>query len=336
MNLSSFDDIIIIVLVVVGEKLLSAFQWDMSGIDVHANTAIGHHTSTLVRTMTSIASDLEGQDKHKVYRSSSNVLSSPKSQSVRFVRKMTSTSKVGHKRAHSMHHRPSHADTTYKDALEQKLAKQTRKVQQLRYSGAAADNLRMEEAILRSTEQELAKTVQRMFRHPRTGLSLHTINQLFSPRPVAASHERSGSVQRRLSTAATAVRTKLFSLSEEKEKTSTPSSPMHSGLRVYYPVPLQHRRYKSDVTGMRATSLPVSSSPSPSPTTTPPLQQEELDEKLEDTFEEDMSPPKILAEDVELSPPKGMEGFSLPSIDLEFDITVNVDHGKIVLRTEER
>lgn len=235
-----------------------------------------------------------------------------------------------------MHHRPSHADTTYKDALEQKLAKQTRKVQQLRYSGAAADNLRMEEAILRSTEQELAKTVQRMFRHPRTGLSLHTINQLFSPRPVAASHERSGSVQRRLSTAATAVRTKLFSLSEEKEKTSTPSSPMHSGLRVYYPVPLQHRRYKSDVTGMRATSLPVSSSPSPSPTTTPPLQQEELDEKLEDTFEEDMSPPKILAEDVELSPPKGMEGFSLPSIDLEFDITVNVDHGKIVLRTEER
>ena len=319
-------------LVVVGEKLLCAFQWDMSGIDVHANTTIGHHTSTLVHTMTSIASDLEGRDKHKVHRSSSNIISSPKSQSVKYVRKTTSTSKVGHKRSQSVHHRPSHADANYKDALEQKLAKQTRKVQQLRYTGAATDSLRMEEAILRSTEQELAKTVQRMFRHPRSGLSLHTINQLFSPRPVTPSHERSGSVQRRISTA---VRTKLFSLSEEqeKERMSTPSSPMHVGLKVKgSPIPIQHRRYKSDVTGMRASSLPASSSPSP----TPPVDQED-EEKAEETFEDDLSPPKLVVEGVGLSPPKEVDpGFALPSIDLEFDITVNVDHGKIVLRTEER
>lgn len=313
---------------VVGERLLSAFQWDMSGIEVHANTAIGHHTSTLVRTMTSIASDLDGQEKHKVHRSLSNVSSSPKTQSVRYTRKTISTTKVGHKRSHSALHRSSHADNTYKDALEQKLAKQTRKVQQLRYSGATADSLHMEEAILRSTEQELARTVQRMFRHPRTGLSLHTINQLFSPRPVATSHERGGSVRK----ISAAVRTKLFSLSEERDKTSTPSSPMHTRSKMKSsPVPLQHRRYKSDVTGMRAPTYPVNSSPSP--TSTPPLPEDELDERTEDAFDEDPSPPRLLAEGVEVSE---MEGFSLPSIDLEFDITVNVDHGKIVLRTEER
>lgn len=113
---------------------------------------------------------------------------------------------------------------------------------------------------------------------------------------------------------------------------STPSSPvhMHTGVKAKgSPVSLQHRRYKSDVTGMRGTSLRSSSSPSP----TPPVDQQE---EAEDIFEEESSASKGLAEDVEASPPKQVEGFSLPSIDLEFDITVNVDHGKIVLRTEER
>ena len=38
-----------------------AFQWDMSGIDVSANSDIGHHMSTLVRTATTIGTSLEGQ-----------------------------------------------------------------------------------------------------------------------------------------------------------------------------------------------------------------------------------------------------------------------------------
>ena len=45
----------------VGEKLVWAFQWDMSGIDVNANSDIGHHMSTLVRTATTIGTSLEGQ-----------------------------------------------------------------------------------------------------------------------------------------------------------------------------------------------------------------------------------------------------------------------------------
>lgn len=47
--------------VVLGEKLVWAFQWDMSGIDVNANSDIGHHMSTLVRTATTIGTNLEGQ-----------------------------------------------------------------------------------------------------------------------------------------------------------------------------------------------------------------------------------------------------------------------------------
>lgn len=46
---------------VLGEKLVWAFQWDMSGIDVNANSDIGHHLSTLVRTATTIGTSLEGQ-----------------------------------------------------------------------------------------------------------------------------------------------------------------------------------------------------------------------------------------------------------------------------------
>ena len=46
--------------VVLGEKLLWAFQWDMSGIDVNANSDIGYHMSTLVRTATTIGTSLEG------------------------------------------------------------------------------------------------------------------------------------------------------------------------------------------------------------------------------------------------------------------------------------
>ena len=47
--------------VVLAEKLVWAFQWDMSGIDVNANSDIGHHLSTLVRTATTIGTSLEGQ-----------------------------------------------------------------------------------------------------------------------------------------------------------------------------------------------------------------------------------------------------------------------------------
>ena len=300
---------------VVGERLLCGFVWDMSGIDVHANTDIGHHMSTLVRTMTAIATDFEAQESHKSRKSSSG---SPKSQSVRHIRKAPSSSKIIHKRSLSVHQRPSLADTNYKNALEQELAKQTRRVQQMRYSGAPRESVRMEEAMLRTTEQELVKTIQRMFRHPRSGLSLQVFNQIFSSQPMA-SRERLGVKP------SSTMRTRLFSLSEKDEsggRGSTPSSPMRSAAKAAQARKLGHRRYKSDVTGFRGT-------PSPSPTS---LDEEERREEEaaaageEDTFEEEDTVP----------PAEAREGFSLPSIDLEFDVTVNVDRGKIVLRTEER
>lgn len=308
----------------VGEKLLCGFQWDMSGIDVHANTDIGRHTSTLVRTLvTTISSESEGgHEKQRTHKSSSN-LPSPKSQSVRHVRKVASTAKVMHKRSFSVHQRPSQDDTNYKNVLEQQLAKQTRRVQHMRYTGATVDSLKMEEAILRSTEQELARTVQRMFRHPRTGLTLQAFNQLFSPRSVVSSHERSGSV-------GAAVRTRLFSATEpslgkeEVGRGSSPSSPLHV-TSSKTKLGLGHRRYKSDVTGIRADS------PSPIPIM-------EAGEDVKSDAEEVLleEAPEEGTESSPVKPPGPVDGFSLPSIDLEFDVTVNVDHGKIVLRTEER
>ena len=76
-----------------------------------------------------------------------------------------------------------------------------------------------------------------------------------------------------------------------------------------------HRRYKSDVTDM--------------------ITLRGVDK--EDENEEGITTSAPKAVDIP-NPQSGAEqrGFSLPSIDLEFDVTVNVDHGKIVLRTEER
>lgn len=54
---------------VLGEKLVWAFQWDMSGIDVNANIDIGHHMSTLVRTATTIGTNLEEQQPPHLARS---------------------------------------------------------------------------------------------------------------------------------------------------------------------------------------------------------------------------------------------------------------------------
>lgn len=302
-------------LVVVGEKLLCGFQWDMSGIDVHANTDIGHHTSTLVRTMTTIASDLEGQEKQESRRSSATNLPSPKSQSVRHMRKGPSSSKILHKRSLSVYQKPSNADASYKNALEEELAKQTRRVQQMRYTGATGDSLKMEEQILRTTEQELARTVQRMFRHPRSSISLQVFNQIFGSR---SPHERSALQYK--------TRARLFSVSEtpkENVRTSPPNSPIHVP-RIPQARKFGHRRYKSDVTGMRG------GTPSPSPTPQEGLEEEEGEEGEK---EEDV----LGGQSVEsMEPPHPQNGFSLPSIDLEFDVTVNVDRGKVVLRMEER
>ncbi len=321
-------------IVAVGDKFLCAFQWDMSGINVHANTDIGHHTSTLVRTMTTITTDMEGQGKNRNRRGSSSQ-PSPKSQSSRLLRKASGASKSLHRRSLSMH-RPSQADTNYKIALEQELAKQTRKVQKLRYSGASGESLRTEEDILRNTEQELAKTVQKMFRHPRTGISLQKFNQIFSPWPVnTGSHERMGSsVHRRLSTV---VRKKLFSLSDKVPEAhggdSTSSSPAHPPTRGKR----MHRRYRSDVTGMMMMTGGSDRATSPAPT---PFSEEEggggNEEEEDKEDDEELFNSSRDGAELGASQDTGQEGFSIPSIDIDFNVTVNVDHGKVVLRTEEQ
>lgn len=292
--------------VAVGEKLLSAFQWDMSGININANTDVGHHTSTLVRTMTTIASGWDEQEEKKRLKTRpvAATVHSPKSQLAKLRR---------HRRSGSLH-RPSAADTQYKNALEQELAKQTSRIQRMKLAGAGVESVRSEETSLRATQQELSKTVQRMFRHPRSRISLHDINQLLFKAPEVG-HKPS-------------LRTRLFSVNEEIES----SAKMGHGASPVATATSQraarrgHRRYVSDLTGMRGTSL--NRSP------TPPLVEGDEDEVLEDEVLAGAG--EEASEEVGAATKRSQDGFSLPSIDLEFDITINVDHGKIVLRTEER
>ena len=294
--------------VAVGEKLLSAFQWDMSGININTNTDVGRHTSTLVRTMTTIASGLDGQEERRKVKPKPVAGSghSPKSQLTKLRR---------HKRSSSVH-RPSQSDHLYKEALEQELARQTSKIQRLKLSGATMDSVRSEEAVLRATQQELSKTVQRMFRHPRSRISLHSINQIFFHTP-ETTHTRSKP----------SLKTRLFSVNEETEgaRRVRGTSPVATATSQRA-ARRGHRRYVSDLTGMRRSSPTRSQSP-------PIGEEEEEEEELEDDV---IAGVEGTGETEDVSRKTSQDGFSLPSIDLEFDITVNVDRGKIVLRTEER
>ena len=83
--------------------------------------------------------------------------------------------------------------------------------------------------------------------------------------------------------------------------------------------PPGYRRLKSEGSALRHAGS--SSSPSPSPSVTPTPHDE-------DTFE--------LEETDNVGVVKEEEGFTLPTIDVEVDVTINVDYGSVILRTEER
>ena len=350
----------------VGEKLLWAFQWNMSGIDVNASTDIGRHMSTLVRTVTTIGSDMDNAGTLRKIKSAATV-SSPKPPQARTSRKGSAPSRVHHRRAHSLvhHTRGGLGNDPQTIALEQELARQTRKVQKLKSSGATGDSLKSEEERLRKMEQELAKKVHRLFRHPREGLSLHQFNQIFSPRSMTTK-ERGGSIKR----LSTAVRKRLFSLTEEmggeggemgmasldQSAKSATLSPSHKRRRTQSMAtkPSAHKRIKSDITGLLPPRLSPQSSTSPSvsPCPTPPPWEDGAFEgeggggSVAST-EDDR--PSSSGSGVDASSREGGEtilgggggmeeesSFIFPSIDVEVDITISVEYGTIKLQTEER
>ena len=114
------------VTVIVGEKLIWAFQWDMSGIDIYANTTVARHISTMVKTVTTIGSHLEGRQDVKKSRSSST-LPVPKPQLPKMRRAVSTPRSYHHRRAMSLTVPSKHTA-----ALEQDLALHTKKVTKLR------------------------------------------------------------------------------------------------------------------------------------------------------------------------------------------------------------
>lgn len=107
-----------------------AFQWDMSGMDVHANTTIGKYTSTFVKTITTIGSTLEG---HHTKRSKSGPGSAtPKTQAARSSRRGAGTPRAHHRRAMSFSHAEHSPVRGQTLALEEDLAKQTSKISRMK------------------------------------------------------------------------------------------------------------------------------------------------------------------------------------------------------------
>ena len=94
----------------------------MSGIEIYSNTTVGRHISTLVKTVTTIGSDLEGR---KTSRPSSTFLV-PKSQPPK-MRRAVSTPRGFHRRAQSLT-----VPSKNTAALEEDVALHTKKITRLR------------------------------------------------------------------------------------------------------------------------------------------------------------------------------------------------------------
>ena len=121
--------------VALGGKLLWAFPWDMSGIDVIANTDIGRHMSTLVCTMTTIRTDFEAKTERMKKVKSGTDLPTMKPQPLISTWRTKSFPRAGYHHQRTMSllvGRPPAVEKEYKEVLEQDLARQARKLQKLR------------------------------------------------------------------------------------------------------------------------------------------------------------------------------------------------------------
>ena len=105
----------------VGEKLVSAFTWNMSGVDINATTDIGRHISTLVKTLTAIGSELEDPQAYN-----SPTAAAPPAGMLPH----HSPRPHNHKRTQSFGNRSD--EIAALRAMELDLARQTRKLQKLR------------------------------------------------------------------------------------------------------------------------------------------------------------------------------------------------------------
>ena len=91
-------------------------------MDVNSTTDIGRHISTLVKTLTTIGSEMEDYQSYATSSTSpANVLPRPSSRTVSF----------DHRRSQSFSSFPD--EMVALRAMERDLARQTRKLQKLRY-----------------------------------------------------------------------------------------------------------------------------------------------------------------------------------------------------------
>ena len=133
---------------------------------------------------------------------------SSKTQAHRPTRRTSSTPRTytPYRRSKSVvHHNPDDPNTS---GLEQDLAKQTRKLHTLKTSGATPEVVQREEDILRLLQQELARAMHKIFRHPKGGATRW--NQLLStltPEVRERGASTGGSMRRKISQA---VKKQLF------------------------------------------------------------------------------------------------------------------------------
>jgi hypothetical protein len=310
--------------VVFGEKLVWAFQWDMSGIDVNANSDIGHHLSTLVRTATTIGTSLEGQQPTHLAR-----ITAPATPPTKTPRKL-------HKRAMSEAGPVRHeAKRVHMEEGMTNLAKGTINVSNLQSLGASRESIKREMEALKETEQQLRKNVGKLFRR-RRGFSFQRIAEFFKPTSAERMGRRRGVGMQRPWTLKAPRR--LFSAGDSRstipeEVPELTQSPVRQRAKTMPGG--RHLRTVSDVTEQFTTARDEdSSSPGLTPSATP-VPGEEVPGSPFPPTPYSSTPAHQTFSFQPQKPAESQPSGLVTSIDVEVNITVNIDSGIVKLRCKE-
>ena len=203
----------------------------------------------------------------------------------------------------------------------------------LRLSGAEPDSLRSEEDTFQQLEKNLYRGIRRVLRGKK--ISLQQLGQILYPRSPAVDHTKRRSLH-----SLTLPRRRLLTHHQGMESSLTPLT-MHSRGMADTKTTRTHTRFKSDISELlkgiqvdEDTSTEQGSEEQLAATQqsvdTINENTEKKEEPVERTFSEEE---KIKQEKKDLS--KQQSEPLIPSIDIEINVTINIDCGSIVLHSED-
>ena len=206
----------------------------------------------------------------------------------------------------------------------------------LRLSGAEPDSLRSEEDTFQQLEKNLYRGIRRVLRGKK--ISLQQLGQILYPRSPAVDHNKRRSLH-----SLTLPRRRLLTHHQGMESSPTPLI-MHSRGMPDTKTSRTHTRFKSDISellkGIQVDEDSCTEQGSQELLAARAASQQSVDTISETTVEKEGPVERTLSEEKESRQEKKdlskqQSEPLIPSIDIEINVTINIDCGSIVLHSED-